>query len=67
MKVRAWNLAGLPTDSVSLENGIIISKARRWPLMVDPQARPCCLLSYIACSMCFFTPRSSLCHLGHLA
>lgn len=36
-KVRAWNLAGLPSDDTSLENGIIVSKARRWPLMIDPQ------------------------------
>ena len=36
-KAREWNLAGLPSDSTSLENGIIVSKARRWPLMIDPQ------------------------------
>jgi dynein heavy chain len=38
VRIRAWNIAGLPTDSVSIENGIIVSKARRWPLMIDPQA-----------------------------
>lgn len=37
VKVRAWTIAGLPTDTVSVENAIIISKARRWPLMIDPQ------------------------------
>ena len=37
MQVRAWNIAGLPSDTVSVENAIIISKARRWPLMIDPQ------------------------------
>lgn len=36
-QVRAWTIAGLPTDSVSVENGIIVSKARRWPLAIDPQ------------------------------
>ena len=35
--------------------------------MVDPQARPCCLLTSVACSMCLSTPRSSCCHPGHLA
>jgi dynein heavy chain len=37
VKVREWTIAGLPTDNVSVENGIIVSKARRWPLMIDPQ------------------------------
>jgi dynein heavy chain len=35
--MRAWNIAGLPSDSLSEDNGIIISKARRWSLMIDPQ------------------------------
>jgi dynein heavy chain len=39
VQIRAWNIAGLPTDSVSTENGIIMSKARRWPLMIDPQGQ----------------------------
>jgi dynein heavy chain len=39
VQIRAWCLAGLPTDSVSTENGIIMSKARRWPLMIDPQGQ----------------------------
>jgi dynein heavy chain len=39
VQIRAWNIAGLPTDSVSIENGIIMSKARRWPLMIDPQSQ----------------------------
>jgi dynein heavy chain len=38
--VRAWTIAGLPTDTQSVENGIIVNKARRWPLMIDPQVRP---------------------------
>ena len=37
--LRAWAAAGLPADASSVENAIIISKARRWPLMIDPQAR----------------------------
>lgn len=37
MKIRAWNIDGLPKDSFSVDNGIITSQARRWPLMIDPQ------------------------------
>jgi dynein heavy chain, axonemal len=37
--VRAWNLAGLPTDQHSVENGIIMRWARRWPLLIDPQGQ----------------------------
>ena len=39
VQIRAWNIAGLPTDAVSIENGIIMAKARRWPLMIDPQGQ----------------------------
>jgi hypothetical protein len=35
--MREWNIAGLPSDSLSEDNGIIVSKARRWSLMIDPQ------------------------------
>ncbi|XP_025109931.1 dynein heavy chain 3, axonemal-like isoform X5 [Pomacea canaliculata] len=37
--IRAWNIAGLPADAFSVDNGIIISKSRRWPLMIDPQGQ----------------------------
>ncbi|KAM4730848.1 dynein axonemal heavy chain 7 [Anableps anableps] len=39
VKIQAWNIAGLPSDSFSIENGIMISNARRWPLMIDPQGQ----------------------------
>ena len=37
VKIREWNIAGLPVDSFSIDNGIIVSNSRRWPLMIDPQ------------------------------
>ncbi|XP_078307189.1 dynein axonemal heavy chain 7 isoform X1 [Panthera onca] len=37
--IRAWNIAGLPSDPFSIDNGIIIMNARRWPLMIDPQGQ----------------------------
>lgn len=39
VEIRAWNIFGLPTDSYSIENGIIVKNARRWPLMIDPQSQ----------------------------
>jgi dynein heavy chain len=39
VKTRSWILAGLPNDSFSIDNGIVISNARRWPLMIDPQGQ----------------------------
>ena len=38
-QVREWNILGLPTDSFSTENGVIVTRGSRWPLMVDPQAQ----------------------------
>lgn len=37
IQIRAWGLAGLPNDSFSVDNGIMVANARRWPLMIDPQ------------------------------
>ena len=36
VKIQSWNISGLPKDDTSTENGIIIDKSRRWPLMIDP-------------------------------
>jgi dynein heavy chain len=35
--IRGWSVAGLPSDNLSIENGIIMYGSRRWPLMIDPQ------------------------------
>ncbi|XP_032686024.1 dynein heavy chain 7, axonemal-like isoform X4 [Odontomachus brunneus] len=37
--IRSWNIAGLPADAFSIDNGIIVVNARRWPLMIDPQSQ----------------------------
>ncbi len=37
--IRQWNLQGLPTDSFSVDNGIVVFNSRRWPLMIDPEGQ----------------------------
>lgn len=37
--VRDWNIQGLPSDSFSTENGVMVTRGRRWPLMIDPQGQ----------------------------
>jgi len=39
VEVREWNINGLPTDSVSVDNAVLVTRGRRWPLMVDPQSQ----------------------------
>jgi dynein heavy chain len=39
IKIRQWNINGLPTDAFSTDNGILTNMSRRWPLMIDPQGQ----------------------------
>lgn len=33
-----WGISGLPSDDVSIDNGVLVAKGGgRWPLMIDPQ------------------------------
>lgn len=39
IKIQNWYIFGLPRDSFSTENGIIMDNSRRWSLFVDPQSQ----------------------------
>eukprot|EP00933_Yihiella_yeosuensis_P014688 TRINITY_DN13064_c0_g2_i1.p1 TRINITY_DN13064_c0_g2~~TRINITY_DN13064_c0_g2_i1.p1 ORF type:complete len:1259 (-),score=321.04 TRINITY_DN13064_c0_g2_i1:1184-4960(-) len=38
-EVRQWNINQLPSDDLSVENGLMVTRGRRWPLMIDPQGQ----------------------------
>lgn len=38
-QIRGWTIVGLPSDGHSIENGIFMSLARRYPLLIDPQVK----------------------------
>ena len=48
--VRDWNLQGLPSDSFSTENGVMVTRGTRWPLMIDPQVCVCVCVCVCRCS-----------------
>jgi dynein heavy chain len=37
--IRSWQLFGLPTDPVSIDNALMTTTGSRWPLCIDPQAQ----------------------------
>ena len=38
-QVLKWHNEGLPNDSHSTENALIVKKAHKWPVFIDPQGQ----------------------------
>ncbi|VDO03290.1 unnamed protein product [Rodentolepis nana] len=39
VKIQAWNIFGLPRDTFSIDNSVIVDNGRRWPLLIDPEGQ----------------------------
>lgn len=36
-EIRSWNNMGLPSDNISVVNGLLVKYASQYPLLIDPQ------------------------------
>lgn len=39
VEIRNWQIDGLPRDSLSVENAVLVMNSKRWALFIDPQGQ----------------------------
>jgi dynein heavy chain len=39
VEIRGWQLHSLPADPVSIDNALLVTRGKRWPLCIDPQGQ----------------------------
>jgi dynein heavy chain len=39
VQIREWLIQGLPNDTFSIENALMMAHAERWPLLIDPEGQ----------------------------
>ena len=39
VRIEGWTEAGLPRDSFSIDNAVMVYHQNKWPLLIDPQGQ----------------------------